>query len=233
MNPQNISSSRAVSMAIPAIQRPGMWRGVLFVCAAAALFANMLSGGTARAGEFNEVLSAGSPAPAWVDLPGVDGKKHSLGDLKAVPVVVVVFTCNSCPVAVDYEDRIIGLARKYASGPDAKVAVVAINVNKVKEDSFPLMKERAEKKGFPFPYLYDETQKIAKAYGANFTPEFFVLGPDRRVVYQGAFDDASNLAEVKQGFVVAAIEAALAGQTPKPSETLARGCRIRYVRERK
>ena len=78
MNPQNISSSRAVSVAIPAFQRPGMWRGVLFVCAAAALFANMLSGGTARAGEFNEVLSPGSPAPAWFDLPGVDGKKHAM-----------------------------------------------------------------------------------------------------------------------------------------------------------
>lgn len=206
-------------------------RGMFLWMAAAG--ASLFFGKTAAAGEFNEVLSPGSQAPAWVDLPGVDGKKHSLADLKSTPVVIVVFTCNSCPVAVEYEDRIIGMARKYATGPQAKVAVVAINVNKVKEDSLPLMKERSEKKGFPFPYLFDDTQKIAKAYGANFTPEFFVLGADRRVVYQGAFDDAGNPAEVKQGFVTAAIEAALAGQPAKPAETLARGCRIRYVRERK
>lgn len=227
MSLQNIHSSRSLRSALFAFGKLAVGCGVLV---AVVIF---VAGSAVQAGEFNEVLSPGSPAPAWVDLPGVDGKKHSLGDLKAVPVVVVVFTCNSCPVAADYEDRIIGLARKFASGPDAKVAVVAINVNKVKEDSFPLMKERAEKKGFPYPYLYDDTQKIAKAYGANFTPEFFVLGPDRRIVYQGSFDDASNPAEVKQGFVVAAIEAALAGQMPKPAETLARGCRIRYVRERK
>jgi peroxiredoxin len=214
----------------PGMPRRMKWGSVLFGTVAICL---VWAAATACAGEFNEVLSPGSQAPAWVDLPGVDGKKHSLGDLKATPVVVVVFTCNSCPVAVEYEDRIIALARKYATGPESKVAVVAINVNKVKEDSLPLMKERAEKKGFTFPYLFDDTQKIAKAYGANFTPEFFVLSPDRRVVYQGAFDDAGNPAEVKQGFVVTAIEAALAGQPAKPAETLARGCRIRYVRERK
>jgi peroxiredoxin len=209
----------------------------LLICSALVHF-GLLAGSTpSAAGEFNEVLSPGSPAPAWVDLPGVDGKKHSLADLKATPVVVVVFTCNSCPVATEYEDRLLALAKTYATGaeagPEAKVALVAINVNKVKEDSLPNMKARAEKKGFTFPYLFDETQKIAKAYGANFTPEFFVLSPDRRVVYQGAFDDAGNPAEVKHHYVVQAIEAALAGQPIKPAETLARGCRIRYTRERK
>src|SRR5262245_12100427 len=113
-----------------------------------------------RAGQFNSQLNVGDPAPAWTDLPGVDGKKHSMADLKK-DVVVVVFTCNSCPVAVDYEDRIIEFAKKYAAA-DGKVAVVAINVNTIPEDRLPKMQERAKEKGFNFPYLYDETQKIAK-----------------------------------------------------------------------
>src|SRR6202050_4023332 len=90
-----------------------------------AIAASLLS--SAHAGKFNDLLKIGDEAPAWVELPGVDGKKHSLADLKDKQVVVVVFTCNSCPVASDYEDRIIAFAKKYA-GPDKPTAVVAINV---------------------------------------------------------------------------------------------------------
>ncbi|MBL9125614.1 MAG: redoxin domain-containing protein, partial [Planctomycetaceae bacterium] len=128
----------------------------------------------AQAGKYNDVLNIGDAAPAWSDLPGVDGKTHSLADLAGKDVVVVIFTCNSCPIAVDYEDRIIALARKH-SAADSKVAVVAINVNTIEADKLPKMRERAELKGFTFPYLYDESQKIGRAYGATFTPEFFVL----------------------------------------------------------
>src|SRR5687768_17748240 len=105
----------------------------------------VLLASTAPAGEFNKVLSPGDAAPAWKDLEGTDGKRHSLADLKAKDVVVVVFTCNSCPAAVGYEDRIIAFARKHA-GPDSKVAVVAINVNTVAEDRLPEMRKRAEKR---------------------------------------------------------------------------------------
>src|SRR5947209_5895001 len=86
-----------------------------------------------RAGEFNKQLKIGDPAPAWKDLPGTDGKNHSLADLSAKNVVVVVFTCNSCPIAMEYEDRLLAFSRKH-SGPDSKVALVAINVNKIPED---------------------------------------------------------------------------------------------------
>src|SRR6476660_4487014 len=113
----------------------------------------LLAGGLARtsdAGTYNDVLSVGDPAPAWRDLPGVDGKKHSLADLQDRDVVVVVFMCNSCPAAQDYEDRLLAFAKQYTAGPGSKVALVAINVNTVPEDRLPKMKERADERGFTF-----------------------------------------------------------------------------------
>lgn len=196
----------------------------------AAVVTGLCWGGRALAGEYNETLSVGDPAPAWNELPGVDGKRHSLAELKA-RVVIVVFTCNSCPVAVDYEDRIIALAKKYGE-PAGQAAFVAINVNRIPDDSLPKMKERAEQKGFPFPYLFDESQNIAKAYGAAFTPEFFVLDQDRRVAYMGGMDDNSDAKRVKVNYLEPAIKAALAGERAETAETVARGCRIRYVRQR-
>ncbi|MGD9645571.1 MAG: thioredoxin family protein [Pirellulales bacterium] len=196
------------------------------------LGAALLAASLASAGQFNEVLNIGDPAPSWSNLPGVDGREHSLADLADKQAVVVVFTCNSCPIAVDYEDRIIGVAKEFA-GPDGKVAVVAINVNRIPEDSLEKMKERAEKKGFPFPYLYDASQQIARQYGANFTPEFFVLDRDRKVVYMGGMDDNSNPDKVTATYLKPAIEATLAGKAPEKTETPARGCRVRYARERR
>jgi peroxiredoxin len=183
------------------------------------------------AGEFNKTLNIGDKAPEWSDLPGTDGKKHSLGELKDKDVVVVVFTCNSCPVAVDYEDRIIAFAKKLAQ-PESKVALVALCVNVIEEDRLPKLKERAEEKGFKFQYLYDETQKIGKAYGANYTPEFFVLDRQRKIAYMGAMDDHSPPADAKVRFLEKAVEAVLKGEKPETSETLARGCRIRYSKSR-
>lgn len=183
-----------------------------------------------QAGEYNKVLNVGDPAPAWSDLPGVDGKKHSLADLKDKDAVVVVFTCNSCPIAVDYEDRIIAFAKKHA-GPDSKLALVAINVNTIPEDKLDQMVVRAKEKGFNFPYLYDESQKIAKAYGANYTPEFSVLGKDRKIVYMGAMDDTSTAANVKVSFLDPAVQSALKGEKAEKGETLARGCRIRFAKK--
>jgi peroxiredoxin len=184
------------------------------------------------AGEFNKKLSVGDPAPAWAGLPGVDGKPHALADLKGKRAVVLAFTCNSCPVAVDYEDRIIGFAKKHA-GPDSPVALVAVNVNTIEEDRLPKMRERAKEKGFPFPYLYDESQKIARDYGATTTPEFFVLDADRRVVYMGAMDDASPPAAPGKQFLEDAVRAALKGGKPVVAETFPRGCMIRFSRTRR
>jgi len=200
-------------------------------CLIAAVAAFLMAAATS-AGEFNKKLSVGDHAPAWTGLPGTDGQKHALDDLKDKAVVVVVFTCNSCPVAVGYEDRIIAFARQHA-GPQSPVSVVAVNVNTVEADRLPQMKERAKEKGFPFVYLYDESQKIARDYGATYTPEFFVLDRDRRVAYMGAMDDAGRSENVKTRHLEAAVEAVLKGEKPAVAETLARGCQIRYVRTRR
>ncbi|MBS0204176.1 MAG: thioredoxin family protein [Planctomycetes bacterium] len=192
----------------------------------------LVNGFCVRAGEFNEVLNIGDAAPAWTELPGTDGKKHSLSDYKDRDVVVLIFTCASCPTAVDYEDRIIDLARRYG-GEKGKVAVVAVCVNRVKGDTLPDLTERAKQREFPFDYLYDESQQIARNYGAIFTPECYVLNRDRKLVYMGALDDRSDAAKVQKKFVEEAIAASLNGQAPAVQETIARGCRVRYARERK
>jgi peroxiredoxin len=182
------------------------------------------------AGEFNEVLSIGDKAPEWKDLPGTDGKLHSLGDLKDKDVVVLVFTCVSCPTAVDYEGRINDLAKKHAAG---KVAVVPVSVNRIDADKLPALTKRVQEQGVAFHYLYDESQKIAKDHGAIFTPEFFVFDKDRKLVYMGAMDDSTDPDGVKVKYVEAAIAAALKGEKPAVTETIARGCRVRYARERR
>ena len=181
------------------------------------------------AGEFNKVLAVGDEAPAWVDLEGTDGKKHSLADLKGKDVVVVIFTCNSCPIATDYEPRILEFAKQHAAS-ESKVAVVAINVNTIKEDQLPEMKKRAERKKYPFPYLYDPSQQIAKKFGAMYTPEFFVLNAERKIVYLGAMDEKDPPAEPGKNYLELAVIATLKGKTAFVGETLGRGCRIRFNR---
>ncbi|HVL11791.1 MAG TPA: thioredoxin family protein [Gemmata sp.] len=194
----------------------------------AALLAALAPPVAAGPGKFNKVLAPGDAAPAWEALEGTDGKKHSLADLKDKDVVVVVFTCNSCPIAVGYEDRIMAFAEKFAK-PDAKVAVVAINVNIGKPDALPAMKERAQKQKFNFAYLYDPTQEIARKYGAVYTPEFFVLGKDRTVLYTGAMDDRSPPGEPKANYLELAVTAALAGKPIDAKETSAgAGCKIKF-----
>ena len=199
---------------------------VLFTTAAAVL----LSAALLTAGEFNPVREIGDAAPAWNKLPGTDGKAHSLADLKKKDVVVVVFTCNSCPYAVDYEDRLIAFHKKFAS---RNVAVVAINVNKVTEDALPAMKKRAKEKSFPFAYLFDESQKIAKDYGALFTPEFFVLNKQRKIVYMGSMDNNPDVKKASKLYLNDAVDATLAGKKVTIDETIAFGCKVRFERKRR
>ena len=180
------------------------------------------------AGTYNKKLNIGDAAPAWSDLPGVDGKKHALADLKDMKVVVLVFTCNSCPVAAAYEDRIIAFTKKHPTD----VALVAVNVNTVEADRLDKMQERAKEKGFSFPYLYDESQQIARDYGANFTPEFFVLDKNRKIAYMGAMDDKNKAEDVKVQYLEEAVAAVLRGEKPKTAETQGRGCQIRFARNR-
>ncbi len=183
----------------------------------------------ATAGQFNLVLSVGDQAPAWSGLEGVDKETHDSGQVASAKCVVIAFTCNSCPYAVDVEDRLIALSKKLTK---VGGALVAINVNTIDEDSIEAMRQRADEKGFDFDYLYDPSQKIAKAFGAKTTPEFFVLGQDRKIVYMGALDDSPDGKAVNHRYVDAAIDAVLGGKTVEVNETVPIGCRIRFARTR-
>ena len=144
----------------------------------------------------------------------------------------MVFTCNSCPYAIDYEDRLVSFAREMSESK-AKVALVAINVNKVEEDLLPAMKKRAEEKSFNFPYLFDETQQTAKDYGAVRTPEFFVLNEDRQLVYTGAMDDSSDGKKITKDYLREAVASTLAGKKIAIEETPPVGCGVRFDRVRR
>jgi peroxiredoxin len=188
--------------------------------------------GHISAGEFNPKLNVNDPAPIWKNLPGVDGKKHSLVDLDEAKPVVVAFICNSCDVATDYEDRIIAFSEKHHE----EAFVVAICASAKPADALPRLRERAKAKKFPFPYLHDKSQAIGQAYGANYTPEFFLLGPGepdkRRILYMGAMDDSTYADQVKTNYLEPALAAALQGEEPAIKETAPRGCRIKYPRKR-
>ncbi|MDB5227360.1 MAG: thiol-disulfide isomerase or thioredoxin [Bacteroidota bacterium] len=165
-------------------------------------------------------------------LKNVDGKTISLSDYQAAKGFIVTFTCNHCPYAVAYEDRIIALDKKYA---DKGYPVIAINPNsvaKVPEDSYANMQDRAKSKSFPFPYLYDETQEIAKIYGAMKTPHVYVLkkeGKKLSVKYIGAIDDNyEDVSAVKEKYVEEAVDALLANKPVKTTSTKAIGCSIKW-----
>ena len=161
-------------------------------------------------------------------LKSVDGKMYSMSDFKTAKGFIVVFTCNHCPFAVKYEDRINALAKTYK--PQGYI-LLAINPNDPAvqpEDSFELMKIRAIEKGFAFPYLFDEGQKIYPQYGATKTPHVFLLDKNLIVKYIGAIDDnVDSASDVKEKYLENAIAALERGKTPSPETTKAIGCSIK------
>jgi len=190
-----------------------------------------LAGSASAQGKYNKMLAIGDQAPGWQDLLGTDDARHSLEELNDCEVIVVCFTSNTCLYSVDYEDRLIALQKKYADSDD--VRVVAINSNAVKADDLDHMKERAGEKKFPFLYLRDDDQSVARTWGAIYTPEFFVLNRKRQVVYMGAMDDSTNPDGVMTRYVELAVDATLIHSDIEHTETAARGCAIRMPRRRK
>jgi len=172
-----------------------------------------------------EGVKVGDPAPKWSGIIGVDDKKHGLDEYAKAKLVAVVFTCNHCPIAVLYEDRLVELQKDYRS---KGVRVVAVNVNTIPDDRLEKMKERAKAKKFNFPYLYDESQKMGHDYGAKVTPHVFLLDKDRKVAYIGAVDDNNNAKKVKVKFARDALDALLEGHQPPKTQTEARGCTVKY-----
>lgn len=161
-------------------------------------------------------------------LKSVDGKMYSMADYKDAKGFIVVFTCNTCPFAIKYEDRINAIAKKYT--PKGYV-LLAINPNDPEAqpaDTFELMQEKAKEKGFVFPYLVDEGQKIYPQYGATKTPHVFLLDKSLIVRYIGAIDDNSDdVSAVKEKYLENAIRALDNGADPSPATTKAIGCSIK------
>lgn len=174
----------------------------------------------------------GDVAPAWNQLAGTDGKQHSLQDLSDSEAIVVVFTSNTCLYSIDYEDRLIALQKKFQDD-GARVPVVAINSNSIPADELSQMQKRAKEKQFNFLYLKDKDQTVAKAYGAIYTPEFYVLNTDLKIVYRGALDNSTDADKATINYVARAVTAAREGGTPEVQKTGARGCAIRFKRQRR
>jgi len=164
------------------------------------------------------------------NLKGVDGKMHSLADFPDAKGTIVVFTCNHCPYAVMYEDRLIELQKEF--GPKG-YNIIAINPNDPAanaEDSYELMIVRAKEKGFNFPYLFDDGQKIYPQYGAKKTPHVYLLDEEHVVRYIGAIDDnARDEDAVEVRYLANAINALIAGEKVDPEFTKAIGCSIKSI----
>jgi len=164
-------------------------------------------------------------------LKNIDGKSVSLADFKSAKGFIVVFTCNHCPYAVAYEDRIIALDKMFRPKGYPVIAINPNNPDKQKEDSFDLMKARAKEKGFTFPYLFDEGQQIYPQYGATKTPHVYVLEktPKGNIVrYIGAIDDNyEDPAAAKKHYVEDAVNALLSGREVEVKQTKAIGCSIK------
>src|SRR5215468_7803039 len=191
----------------------------------------------AGAEEAHPILTLGSAAPNF-ELPGVDGKTHKLADYDASPVLVVVFTCNHCPIAQMYEKRIAELADDYK---DRGVAVVAIQPNdptaiRIDEldssdmsDSLDEMKVRTQYKHLTYPYLYDgETQSVSRAFGPQATPHLFVFDRERKLRYEGRMDSSYRIEQVKSREARDAIEALLAHRQPVVQHTGVFGCSTKW-----
>lgn len=165
-------------------------------------------------------------------LKSVDGKFYSMADYKDAKGFIVVFTCNTCPFAVKYEDRINDLAKKYKS---KGYFLLAINPNDPiaqPDDTFEFMQKKAKDKKFAFPYLVDEGQKIYPQYGATKTPHVFLLDKNHVVKYIGAIDDNSDDASaVKEKYLENAIAALEKGTEPSPVVTKAIGCSIKVKKK--
>jgi peroxiredoxin len=175
------------------------------------------------------MLPLGTSAPDF-SLPDTEGNLVSVEDFKEASALLVVFTCNHCPFVKHILDGLVGLIKEYqAKG----VAVVGINSNDVADypdDRPQMMAKVAKQKGFTFPYLYDETQDVAKAYHAACTPDFFLFNNERKLVYRGQMDDSrpGNGIPVTGADLRAALDAVLEGKRVPVKQKPSIGCNIKW-----
>jgi peroxiredoxin len=170
--------------------------------------------------------AVGTEAPTFT-LPDTDGVEYGVGGPEFPPATLVVFTCNHCPYALAWHDRIAAVARDYSD-----VKVLAINSNDAERyprDSFEAMRERvAGDGGWPMPYLHDESQEVARAFDAKTTPDCFVIDAGGRIAYRGAPDADHQDPSLNAAWLREALDAVLAGSEPERAETDPVGCSIKW-----
>ncbi len=172
-------------------------------------------------------LSIGQVAPDF-SLLDTQGRKWSVASYDGAPATVVVFTCNHCPYALAWHDRIVDVAREYAARGVRVLAVNSNDADRYPRDSPDAMKDRVAKEDWPMPYLHDATQEVARAYGAKVTPDVFVLDAEDRLRYRGAPDaDYDNPGE-RAEWLREALDAVLSGSILQRAETKPVGCSIKW-----
>ena len=178
------------------------------------------------------MLPLGTEAPGFC-LPDPQGKLFSLTDFREAPALVVMFLCNHCPFVKHVRRKLVELVKKYQAKGGAFVAISSNDVEAYPEDSREMMGQYAKEYGFTFPYLYDETQEVAKAYSAACTPEFYVFDRERKLVYRGQMDDSrpGNNRPVTGADLRAALQAVLAGKPVSPNQKPSVGCSIKWKPE--
>jgi peroxiredoxin len=175
------------------------------------------------------MLPLGTPAPGF-RLPEPSGRVHALEDFADAPVLVVMFLSNHCPYVQHVRSTVAALIAEYRARGIAAVGIMSNDVANYPDDAPERMAEEARRVGYPFPYLYDETQEVAKAYRAACTPDFFVFDRERRLVYRGQLDGSrpGNDVPVTGADLRAALEAALAGRPAPEPQTPSLGCNIKW-----
>ncbi len=177
---------------------------------------------------YSNGLPLGTPAPDFA-LPGVDGSVYTLASFADAAVLVVVFSCNHCPYVIATEDRFIALQKRFAYRGVRFVFINANDAAAYPEDSFEAMKRRAAEKGYPFPYLHDASQDVARAYDAACTPDIFVFDGARRLCYNGRIDDNwKDASAVTNEDLRTAIEDVLAGRAVTFPVLPSMGCNIKW-----
>jgi peroxiredoxin len=184
----------------------------------------------ALAGEAGGGLALGAKAPmATTKMKNVDGKQLSIADVAGKAGTLVIFTCNHCPFAKDWEQRIVELGNGYAARGIGALLINANNPDMHPEDGYAEMQARAKSRGMKIPYVVDETSAVAKAFGASVTPEAFVFDKSGKLVYHGAIDDNRKQPDkVQARYLKDALDAVLAGKAPAVTETKSLGCGIKF-----
>jgi thiol-disulfide isomerase/thioredoxin len=179
-------------------------------------------------------VTLGMPCPDF-NLPSMEGrtpeetKFYGRDNFKDRRIMVVMFICNHCPYVKAVEDRIIELQRRYAGKSVQLVGICSNDPTDYPEDSYENLRKRWHERNYGFPYLHDESQAVAKAFGAVCTPEFFVYNQDRLLAYHGRLDDNWKEAnQVTRRDLIEAINSLLAGREPDPNQVPSMGCSIKW-----